>query len=57
MPREWADAVVDDEGRVERILDELCVLRSLREAICRREICPSRNDRGKPSHFRGTSAA
>lgn len=38
VPREWADAVIDDEGRVERIPYELCVLRSLREAIRRREV-------------------
>ena len=39
VPREWADAVVDEEGRVERIPYELCVLRSLREALRRREVC------------------
>jgi len=38
VPREWAEAVVDEEGRVERIPYELCVLRSLREAIRRREV-------------------
>jgi hypothetical protein len=38
VPREWADAVVDDDSRVERIPYELCVLRSLREAIRRREV-------------------
>lgn len=38
VPREWADAVADEEGRVERIPYELCVLRSLREAIRRREV-------------------
>lgn len=33
VPREWRDAVVDEAGRIERIPYELCVLRSLREAI------------------------
>ncbi|MGI8810144.1 MAG: DUF4158 domain-containing protein, partial [Acidimicrobiales bacterium] len=38
VPREWRDAVVDEAGQVERIPYELCVLRSLREAIRRREV-------------------
>jgi TnpA family transposase len=38
VPREWRDAVVDEDGRVERIPYELCVLKALREAICRREV-------------------
>ncbi|MGH9071559.1 MAG: Tn3 family transposase, partial [Acidimicrobiales bacterium] len=38
VPAEWRDAVVDERGRVERIPYELCVLRSLREAIRRREV-------------------
>lgn len=33
VPREWRDAVLDEAGRIERIPYELCVLRSLREAI------------------------
>jgi hypothetical protein len=38
VPAEWRDAVVDDEGRVERAPYELCLLRALREAIRRREV-------------------
>jgi hypothetical protein len=38
VPREWSDAVADEAGQVERIPYELCVLRSLREAIRRREV-------------------
>ena len=38
VPREWRSAVVDDDGRVERVAYELCVLRSLRDAIRRREV-------------------
>ena len=38
VPREWRDAVVDEHGRVQRVGYELCVLRSLRDAIRRREI-------------------
>ena len=38
VPREWRDAVVDGSGRVERVSYEVCVLRSLRDAIRRREI-------------------
>lgn len=38
VPEAWADAVVDDYGKVERIPYELCVLKALREAIRRREI-------------------
>jgi TnpA family transposase len=34
----WRQAVVDADGRVERIPYELCVLRALRDAIRRREI-------------------
>jgi Tn3 transposase DDE domain len=37
-PAEWRDAVIDEGGRVERIAYELCVLRSLRDALRRREI-------------------
>jgi len=36
--KDWREAVVDDKGKVERILYELCVLVALREAIRRREI-------------------
>jgi len=35
---EWRGAVVDEQGRVERIPYELCVLRSLRDALRRREV-------------------
>ncbi len=38
VPRDWRDAVIDDAGQVQRVAYELCVLRSLREAIRRREI-------------------
>jgi hypothetical protein len=38
VPREWRGAVIDDNGRIERIPYELCVLRALRDAIRRREI-------------------
>ncbi len=38
VPREWRDAVVHGSGRVERVAYELCVLRSLRDAIRRREV-------------------
>lgn len=36
---EWRKAVVDERGRVERILYELCVPVALRGALRRREIC------------------
>jgi TnpA family transposase len=38
VPRDWRDAVVDENGRVERIPYELCVLVSLRAALRRREV-------------------
>ncbi len=38
VPREWREAVRDDQGRVVRVAYELCVLRAVREAIRRREI-------------------
>jgi hypothetical protein len=38
VPADWRDAVVDEAGRVEWIPYELCVLRSLRERLRRREI-------------------
>jgi len=38
VPSEWREAVVDDGGRIERIPYELCVLRSLRDALRRREV-------------------
>ncbi|MGH9021935.1 MAG: Tn3 family transposase, partial [Acidimicrobiia bacterium] len=38
VPREWRDAVVDGSGSVERVSYEVCVLRSLRDAIRRREV-------------------
>lgn len=37
VPREWREAVVDEQGRIERIPNELCVLKTLRDAP-RREI-------------------
>jgi hypothetical protein len=38
VPAAWREAVVDDQGRVDRIPYELCVLVALRDAIRRREI-------------------
>lgn len=38
VPPEWRGAVIDEQGRVERIPYELCVLISLRNAIRRREV-------------------
>ena len=38
VPVAWRDAVVDEDGRVERIPYELCVLVTLREALRRREV-------------------
>jgi TnpA family transposase len=38
VPAEWREAVVDAQGRVERIPYELCVLRALRDGIRRREL-------------------
>ncbi len=38
VPKAWLDAVIDDDGRVERIPYELCVLIALREALRRREV-------------------
>ncbi|MFF3395058.1 hypothetical protein ACFYW1_29495 [Streptomyces sp. NPDC002669] len=36
--KDWREAVVDDQGRIERIPYELCVLAALRDAVRRREI-------------------
>jgi TnpA family transposase len=38
VPAAWQGAVVDEQGRAERIPYELCVLTALREALRRREI-------------------
>ncbi|MGH3304903.1 MAG: Tn3 family transposase, partial [Streptosporangiaceae bacterium] len=38
VPKAWMDGVVDDDGRVERIPYELCVLIALRDALRRREV-------------------
>jgi len=38
VPKQWEDAITDDQGRIERIPYELCVLIALREALRRREI-------------------
>ncbi|MDA3630029.1 hypothetical protein OU415_31700 [Saccharopolyspora sp. WRP15-2] len=38
VPPEWLAAVVDREGRVERIAYEFCVLVSLRDRLCTRQI-------------------
>ena len=45
VPTEWRGAVIDDEGRVERVPYELCLLRALREAIRRREVWVAGADR------------
>ncbi|MEV0703233.1 hypothetical protein AB0I53_35675 [Saccharopolyspora sp. NPDC050389] len=38
VPEEWREAVVDQEGRIERAVYELCVLVSLRDLLCTRRI-------------------
>ncbi|MER7011879.1 hypothetical protein ABT324_10665 [Saccharopolyspora sp. NPDC000359] len=38
VPPEWEAAVVDREGRVERIAYEFCVLLSLRDRLCARQV-------------------
>jgi TnpA family transposase len=38
VPKAWMDAVVGEDGRVERIPYELCVLIALRDALRRREV-------------------
>lgn len=38
VPEGWIDAIVDSEGRIERVAYELCVLVSLADAVRRREI-------------------
>lgn len=38
VPKAWHSAVVDDQGRIERIPYELCVLVALRDALRRREV-------------------
>ena len=38
VPKAWLDGVVDDDGRVERIPYELCVLIAVRDALRRREV-------------------
>jgi TnpA family transposase len=38
VPAAWHEAVVNEQGRVERVPYELCVLTALREALRRREI-------------------
>ncbi len=38
VPMAWREAVTDEQGRVERIPFELCVLKALREALRRREV-------------------
>ena len=38
VPKAWLDGVTDDDGRVERIPYELCVLIALRDALRRREV-------------------
>ncbi|MFN2506059.1 MAG: Tn3 family transposase [Acidimicrobiales bacterium] len=51
VPKSWRQAVVDDAGRVERIPYELCTLRTLREAVRRREVWVKGAKRwGDPDH-------
>ena len=38
VPKAWRDGVIGDDGRVERIPYELCVLIALRDALRRREV-------------------
>ena len=38
VSKAWLDGVIDDDGRVERIPYELCVLIALRDALRRREV-------------------
>lgn len=38
VPAEWRDAVVDEDGKIERIPYELCVLGALRDGLRRREL-------------------
>jgi TnpA family transposase len=38
VPKAWRDAAVDEQGRIERIPYELCVLVALRDALRRREV-------------------
>jgi len=38
VPAAWREAVVDENGKIERVPYELCVLVALRDAIRRREI-------------------
>lgn len=56
VPPEWQAAVVDREGRVERISYELCVLVSLRDLLCSRRIFLGGADQwGKPGGDRSAS--
>lgn len=38
VPAAWREAVVDEQGRIERVPYELCVLVALRDAVRRREL-------------------
>lgn len=38
VPAAWREAVVDEQGRMERVPYELCVLVALRDAVRRREV-------------------
>ena len=38
VPNAWRDAVIDGQGRIERVPYELCVLVGLRDALRRREV-------------------
>ena len=38
VPGDWREAVVDQDGRVERVPYELCVLRAVRDGLRRREL-------------------
>ncbi|GAA4614584.1 hypothetical protein [Saccharopolyspora hordei] len=50
VPPEWRPAVLDREGRVERIAYEFCVLLSLRDRLCTRQVWLGDGHRwGEPS--------
>lgn len=58
VPPEWQDAVVDKQGRIERVVYELCVLLSLRDLLCSRRIfLAGAGQWGKPGVDRPTGGA
>ncbi|MEU5849363.1 hypothetical protein [Saccharopolyspora shandongensis] len=53
VPEEWRDAVVDQEGRIERAVYEMCVLLTLRDLLCTRRIFLAGSSQwGKPGRSR-----